>query len=323
MKKIGIIMGGYSNESKISLKSGEVVFNNIDIIKYKPYKIYLFKDKWYVLYKNKEYIINKENFSFKKRNKIINFDIIFNIIHGNPGENGIIQAYFELINQPYTGSDFYTSSLTFNKKNCSNVLKEIGIYIPKSFLLKKKENNINYILNNIEFPCIVKPNKSGSSLGISKVEKKEDILSSIDKAFNEDDEILIENFLYGIEISVTVFNYRGLIKILPITEIISYNNFFDYEAKYLGKSKEITPARITKELEKKILNISINIYKYLNIKGLSRIEFIIVNNIPYFLEINTIPGITNESILPKQAIISNISLKEIINDIIKSVKINT
>lgn len=311
-------MGGFGKEAKISLQSGNTVFNNMDLTKYKPYKIFLFKNDLFVIdNKNIKYIINKNDFSFKKKNQIIKFDIIFNIIHGSPGENGILQAYFDLIRQKYTGCGFNTSVLTFNKKYCIEILKPLGIKSAKSFLLKKHDYiDINKISENITFPCIIKPNKSGSSLGISKVENKNFLKNAIKIAFDEDNEIIIEKFLNGIEISVTILKYQGKIKILPITEIISYNNFFDYEAKYCGKSKEITPARLSNDVLQQIYYISKKIYIYLNIKGLSRIEYIIINNIPYFLEINTIPGLTTKSILPQQAAKANISLKNIITDII-------
>lgn len=317
---IAIIMGGYGNESNISLESGEFIINNIDYKKFNPYRVVILNNKWVYIDDNGiEYNINRHDFSFKKQNKNINFDVVFNIIHGNPGENGCIQAYFELLNIPYTGSNFYTSALTFNKNYCLNLLKRFGIKTAPSFFLDiKKGINIDLILKKVGIPCIVKPNKSGSSIGITKVTEKEKLIFAIEKAYSEDTEIIIEKFLYGTELSVGVLEYKNKINILPITEIISNSDFFDYEAKYLGKAEEITPARISSKIEKKISSLSEKIFSLLGINGLSRSEYIIVNDIPYFLEINTIPGFTKESIFPKQVNLANISLTDIISDMIQN-----
>lgn len=316
---IAIIMGGYGNESNISLQSGEFILNHIDYKKYNPYKIFLLKNKWVHIDNNgNEYNINRHDFSLKKEKKNIKFDVVFNIIHGDPGENGCIQAYFELLNIPYTGSNFYTSALTFNKNYCLNILKTFGIKTaPSFFISKKKEINIDIILKKVGIPCIVKPNRSGSSIGITKVTEKEKLLFAIKKASYEDTEIIIEKFLYGIELSVGVLEYKNMIKVLPITEIISNNDFFNYEAKYFGQAKEITPARISNKIEKKVSILSKKIFLLLGINGFSRSEYIIVNDIPYLLEINTIPGFTKESIFPKQLNIANLSLTNIISDMIQ------
>lgn len=316
---IAIIMGGYGNEYNISLKSGEFIFKNIDYKKYNPYKIFILKNKWvYIDDNGNEYNINKHDFSIKKQNKKIKFDVVFNIIHGHPGENGCIQAYFELLNIPYTGSNFYTSALTFNKNYCIQILKRFGIKTAPSFFLDiKKGINIERILKQVGIPCIVKPNRSGSSIGITKVIEKDKLIFAIEKASYEDTEILIEKFLSGTELSVGVLEYKKKIKVLPITEIISNSDFFDYEAKYFGKGKEITPADISSKIEKKIYKLSKKIFILLGINGLARSEYIIVNDIPYFLEINTIPGFTKESIFPKQINMANISLTNIINDMIQ------
>ena len=319
MKNIGILMGGYSSEYEISLASGNVVY---DILKknkkFNFYKIIISVDKWYhVDVDNSIYEIDKKNFTIIKNNKIINFDLIFNTIHGIPGENGEIQRYFDNLKIPQTSSKSDVARLTFNKNDCKNKLKKIKIISPKSLLLNiKDEINIENILNKIKMPFFIKPNKGGSSYGISRIDKRKNIIKGIKKCFKEDNEALIEEEIIGREISVGVVNYKNKIIALPPTEIKSYNTFFDYEAKYKGESDEITPAKITKDEEIIIKKKSIKIYKFLKLNGFSRSDFILKNNIFYFLEINTNPGLTKESILPQQARAANINLYDLFNSVL-------
>lgn len=311
-------MGGYSSEYKISLTSGSVVYNNLDKTKYNAFPIHIFKEKWFCLLDNVEYLIDKNDFSVTINHTKINFDVVFNAIHGTPGEDGLMQAYFELLEIPQTSCNYYQAALTFNKRDLLSVLKPYGIKTANSFYLNLgDEINVEAILAKVGLPCFVKPNKSGSSFGISKVKTREDFLPAIEIAYKEDNEIIIESFLDGIEVSVGVINYKGETKVLPITEIVSENDFFDYEAKYLGKSKEITPARISDELKQKIENVSKKAYEILKMKGFSRSEFIIVNDEPYMLEMNTVPGLTGESILPQQANEAGISLPELFENAIE------
>jgi len=319
MKNVAIIMGGYSSEYKISLTSGNVVFNNINRTKFNPYRIHIFKEKWvYVDENDTEFPIDKNDFSVVINGTKVNFDVVFNAIHGTPGEDGLMQAYFELLHIPQTSCDYYQAALTFNKRDMLSVLKPYGIKTAESYYLNLgDEINVETILAKVGLPCFVKPNKSGSSFGISKVKTAVEFLPAIENAYKEDDEIIIESFLDGTEVSVGVINYKGEIKVLPITEIVSENDFFDYEAKYLGKSKEITPARISDELKVKIETVSKRAYEVLKMKGFSRSEFIIVNNEPFMLEMNTIPGLTTESILPQQAREAGISLPELFENAIE------
>ena len=319
MKNVAIIMGGYSSEYKISLTSGNVVFNNINRSKFNPYRIHIFKEKWvYVDENDTEFPIDKNDFSVTVNGTKINFDVVFNAIHGTPGEDGLMQAYFELLNIPQTSCDYYQAALTFNKRDMLSVLKPYGIKTAESYYLNLGDKiNVDTILAKVGLPCFVKPNKSGSSFGISKVKTETEFLPAIENAYKEDDEIIIESFLDGTEVSVGVINYRGTITVLPITEIVSENDFFDYEAKYLGKSKEITPARISEELKVKIETVAKRAYEVLKMKGFSRSEFIIVNNEPHMLEMNTIPGLTTESILPQQAREAGISLPELFENAIE------
>jgi len=317
-KNIAIVMGGYSSEAEISLKSGDVVYNSLDANKYALYKVYIFKDRWFVKLDTQEYKINKDDFSFVKKDIKVNFDCVFNAIHGNPGENGALVAYFDLLGIKHTSAPFYQMSLTFNKRDTLSVIKEYGIQTANSYYMHQRDkiNTVN-IIEKVGLPCFVKPNRSGSSFGISKVYKEENLEDAILKACKEDEEILIESFLDGKEVSVGVIEYQGKIEVLPITEIVSENDFFDYEAKYRGKSKEITPARISEVEKKKVINTARKVYRVLNMSGFSRSEFILVNGEPYFLEINTVPGMTEESLLPQQAKEASISLTDLFDNAIQ------
>lgn len=319
MKNVAIVMGGYSSEYKISLTSGNVVFNQLDKSKYNLFRIHILPEKWvYVDENDNEFPINKHDFSIILDGNKITFDVVFNAIHGTPGEDGLLQAYFQLLGIPQSSCDYYQAALTFNKRDLLSVLKPYGIKTATSFYLNLGDTiNSEEIINKVGLPCFVKPNKSGSSFGISKVKTLEELLPAIENAYKEDNEIIIESFLDGTEVSVGVINFKGEIKVLPITEIVSENDFFDYEAKYLGKSKEITPARISEELKVKIETVAKRAYEVLKMKGFSRSEFIIVNNEPHMLEMNTIPGLTTESILPQQAREAGISLLELFENAIE------
>lgn len=319
-KNIAIIMGGYSNEYEISLKSGTVVYDALDKEKYNCYKIHVFKDKWvYIDENDNEYSIDKNDFSVTINSIKITFDCVFNAIHGSPGEDGFMQAYFQLLNIPHTSCGMYQAALTFNKRDCLSVLKTYGIKTAESYHLNL--GNAIYedgIITKVGLPCFVKANKAGSSFGITKVYKKEQLKVAISFAFKEDDEIIIEEFLDGTEISVGVITYKGKTKVLPITEIVSNNDFFDYKAKYLGESQEITPARISEEMANKVTKVAKQVYEILKLKGFSRSEYIFKNEEPHLLEVNTVPGFTKGSILPQQALAAGISLTELFGNAIES-----
>ena len=319
MKNIAIVMGGYSSEYKISLTSGNVVYDFLDETKYIGFRIHILKEKWvYVDRNDNEFPIDKSDFSVTISNQKTVFDCVFNAIHGSPGEDGLLQAYFELLQIPQTSCDYYQAALTFNKRDLLSVLKPYGIESAISFYLNKGEPfDTAQIVKKVGLPCFVKPNKSGSSFGISKVKTETELPQAIEVAYKEDSEIIIESFLDGTEVSVGVFNYRGEVTVLPITEIVSENDFFDYEAKYMGKSQEITPARISDEMTQKIGAIAKRIYEILKMKGFSRSEFIIVDNEPFMLEMNTIPGLTTESLIPQQARVAGISLKDLFTNAIE------
>ena len=318
-KNIAIIMGGYSSEYQISLKSGNVVFNTLNPEKYNAYCIHIFKDKWvYVDTDNTEFPIDKNDFSVTVNGEKITFDCVFNAIHGSPGEDGFMQGYFKLLNIPHTSCDMYQASVTFNKRDCLSILKPYGIKTAESFFLNLGDTiNEDAIIEKVGLPCFVKANKAGSSFGVTKAYKKEDLQKAIATAFKEDDEIIIESFLDGIEVSVGVITFKGETKVLPITEIVSENDFFDYEAKYLGKSQEITPARLSKDQETKVTVVAKKVYEVLKMKGFSRSEYIFKNGEPHLLEVNTVPGLTQASILPQQAAAAGISLSELFDNAIE------
>jgi D-alanine-D-alanine ligase len=318
-KNIAIIMGGYSSEYQISLKSGNVVFETLDASKYNAYRIHIFKDKWvYIDGNDTEFPIDKNDFSTTVNNSKIRFDCVFNAIHGSPGEDGLMQGYFKLIQMPHTSCDMYQAGITFNKRDCLSVLKPYGIKTAESYFVNLGDAiNEDAIVAKVGLPCFVKANKAGSSFGVTKVHKKEDIKNAIEVAFKEDDEIIIESFLEGTEVSVGVISFKGETKVLPITEIISENDFFDYEAKYLGKSQEITPARLTKDQETEVTAMAKKVYEVLKLKGFSRSEYIFKNGEPHLLEVNTVPGLTKASILPQQAAVAGISLSELFENAIE------
>ena len=320
-KHIAVAMGGYSSEFEISINSGGVVCNALDKNKYEVYPIHILEEGWYFVAENgTKHPVNKADFSFYNGTETIRPDAIFNTIHGTPGEDGYLQAYWELLGIPHTSTDYYSAALSFNKRDCLSVLKNFGVRAANSYYVNQgSEINVEEIVMKTGLPCFVKPNRSGSSFGISKVSKMEAIMPAIEKAFTEDSEIIIETALVGVEVSVGVYNNGEEIIALPVTEIVSENEFFDYEAKYLGKSQEITPARISEEETEMVKKEAVRIYKLLNMKGITRSEFIIEKGKPYFLEINTNPGLSTESIIPKQAREAGMTLSEFFDILIQNV----
>ena len=318
-KNIAIIMGGFSSEYDISIKSGNVVYEYLDREDYNAYRVVISRDRWHMIDEaGDEYPINRHDFSVDMDGRKIEFDCVFNAIHGSPGEDGIMQAYFELIGIPQTSCGPYQAALTFNKRDFLSAMKPYGIKSAASYYLDKGDPvEVDSIVKQVGLPCFVKPNKSGSSYGMSKVHSKDALPEAIEKALLEDDEIIIEAFLDGTEVSVGVIRYRGKTKVLPITEIVSENDFFDYEAKYEGKSEEITPARISDEQASRVAQAVKKAYEVLKMRGYSRSEFIFVQDEPYMLEMNVTPGLTAESILPQQAREAGIELPELFGSAIE------
>ncbi|MGB5236439.1 MAG: D-alanine--D-alanine ligase [Flavobacteriaceae bacterium] len=318
-KNIAIIMGGFSSEFDISMKSGNVVYQHLNKTKYNAYRIVITRDAWYMIDDDDHcYPVNRHDFTIATDAGKLQFDCVFNAIHGTPGEDGLMQSYFELIGLPQTSCGAYQAALTFNKKDFLSVMNANGIKsAPSVYLNHGQVFDVDLVVEEVGLPCFVKPNKSGSSFGMSKVYKKEELHKALKIAFEEDDEIIIESFLDGTEVSVGVIRYQGKTKVLPITEIVSDNDFFDYEAKYLGKSEEITPARISEAQAQDVSDVVQKAYEILKMKGYTRSEFIFVDDIPYMLEMNTTPGLTPESILPQQANTAGIDLSELFGSAIE------
>jgi D-alanine-D-alanine ligase len=315
---IAVVMGGYSDESVISLRSGQLILTHLNKDKYQVFEVHILNEGWYVKVEDQKLPINRANFSFEHNGNSVKFDVAVNTIHGTPGEDGHLQSYWELIDLPYTGCGFYQSALTFSKRDTLSVLGKFDI--PKAnsvYVTKGQEIDGEKIAKTLGFPFFVKPNQSGSSLGVSMVKELSELDKALAFAFAEDKDILIESQLKGVEISVGVMKLNGNTKVLGITEIVSGNDFFDYEAKYLGKSEEITPARLSKEVSELVEQSAAKIYEALGMQGFSRIDFIVMNDIPHFIEINTNPGLSPQSIFPQQAAYANLNFSDLLENEIK------
>lgn len=311
---VAVVMGGYSDESVISIRSGQLILNNLDRSKYNPFEVHILPEGWHVLLDGTKYPINKGDFSFEKDGSKMTFDVAVNTIHGTPGEDGHMQSYWELLNLPYTGCGFYQSALTFNKRDTLSVLSKFNIPKAKSIYLSKGDViTATQIVETLGIPFMVKPNQSGSSLGVSKVNDLSEFEKAVEFAFAEDSDILIEEYIKGTEVSVGVLNLNGKTTVLGLTEIVSHNDFFDYEAKYQGKSDEITPARIDAETENKVRETAAKAYEALGMSGFSRTDFIIRDGKPHFIEINTNPGLSPQSIFPQQAQHAGIPMSELLD----------
>lgn len=319
-KNIAIAMGGFSSEYGISINSGNMVYKHLDRELYQPYRVHIMPREWFLLADDDTpYPINKNDFTVRFGDRTISFDCVFNTIHGTPGENGLLQAYLELVGIPQTSCGYYQAALTFNKRDLISVLKAYEIKAATNYFLNREDPvDTRAIIDRVGLPCFVKANRAGSSFGISKVKKEEELIPATKTAFKEDNEVIIESFLDGTEVSVGVITWQGKVKALPVTEIISENEFFDYEAKYLGKSQEITPARISEEKTRQVQDIAMMIYKKLKMSGFTRSEFIFHKGIPHFIEMNTTPGLSQASILPQQAEKAGISLTELYGSAIEA-----
>ncbi len=318
-KIIAVVCGGYSGESVVSMRSAAMVMNNIDRTKYTPYQVVITLDRWVVLHDGAEIPVDRNGFSFAISGVKINFDGVFMIIHGTPGENGIMQGYFELLGIPTTTGNTLNMSLTFNKKTTTRVLSTMGFTTARSIELKALEPySASFITQNVGLPCFVKPNCGGSSIGTSRVNQVEDLHLAIDKAFHEDSHVIIEEFISGIEVTCGVIVNKGKVMALPVTEIVSQKEFFDYEAKYQGKSEEITPARLDDKIYLRVQQYSEDIYRRLDCRGMIRVDYIIRGEDIYVIEVNTTPGFSEASIIPQQAASIGMSKTELISAVIES-----
>ena len=313
-KNIALVTGGFSGEAVISYKSAVTIDKNLDRELFNVFKIDINPQGWfYELTDRRKVEIDKNDFSLQLDNQKIKFDAVFIGIHGTPGEDGKLQGYFDTLKIPYTSCDAATSAITFNKRYTVAVAKMAGIAVANSIhLFKHSPVPISQILDQLQLPVFVKPNNGGSSIGMSKVNNASDLAPAITRAFQEDDQVLVEEMIAGREFTIGVFKTRGNIIPLPLTEVISKKDFFDYEAKYEGASTEITPAQVEEVVMDKIREAAQKIYSVFNCRGIVRIDFIYNQETgrPFMLEINTIPGQSEASIVPLQVKAMGWSLKE-------------
>ena len=319
MRTIAIAAGGDSSEFEVSMKSANEV-SKVLSSRYIIYIIMIRGTNWYWEdQKGRYHNIDKNDFSLVTDEYRIRFDAVFIAIHGTPGENGLLQGYFDMMGIPYTSCGAFCSTLAFNKQACKLFLKEYKIPMADAILIRNGDKiDPAGIIKQTGLPCFVKPNDSGSSFGVTKVKKKEELLSAIETAFKESNEVMIEAFMDGREVACGVVKTRNKTIVLPVTEIISKNEFFDYEAKYTpGKSDEVTPADMPLVVTDDIQRLSSLVYDLLGCKGIVRVDFIIIGQKPYFLEINTVPGMTEESLVPKQAAAVGIALEDIYSMVVE------
>ncbi len=296
-------MGGDSGEYEVSIASSSQVKNNLDPEKYEVYPVLIHNGRWnYTSLNGTQVPFDRNDHCLRIENETIKFDCAFIAIHGTPGEDGKLQGYLDIAGIPYTTCDVTTSALTFNKYFSNDLAKQYGVKIATTIFLRKNEPwNAESLVAEVGLPCFIKPNKSGSSVGVSKVYELAGIEGAINKAFAEDDEVLVQQFIKGREMACGVFSINGMVQVLPVTEIISKNDFFDYHAKYTdGVADEITPAHITEDESNKCQKITDYLYRKFNCKGLVRFDYFLVDNDWWFLEVNTVPGFSAESIVPKQ-----------------------
>jgi len=320
IKNIAIAAGGDSSEYEISMESAKQVEISLDPTRYHTRIVEIRKTGWFVHENNgTRYPVNRHDFSYQKNGQATKFDAVFNAIHGTPGENGILQAYFQLLGIPITGCDSFCSSLTFNKFTCNSVLRDAGIPVAKSVLLNRSgKKPIETIESIIGYPCFVKPNNGGSSCGIYKVEKKDELLPALEGAFKEDSQIIVEQFISGREITCGIARIKGKLHVLPITEVISKNEFFDYQAKYNTEyADEITPANIPVRIAEECRNLTQKIYDLLQCKGVVRMDYIFSGSDMWFLEVNTVPGMSDKSIVPQQIRAYGMSTNTFFEDILR------
>ena len=319
-KNIAIVAGGDSGEYEISVKSGEQLLKQIDKTLYNPILIYVKGTNWRAIFNNNKIPVDKNNFSVTVNNEKIKFECVLIGIHGTPGEDGRLQSYFEMMNVPFTTCGVLSSALTFNKFACKEYLSKYGIHTAKAILIREKDSiDALKIADYLGLPCFIKPNNGGSSCGVSKITSVDEIVPAIEEALEHDDEVIIEEFIEGTEITCGVMKNDEKSIIFPIAEIVSKNDFFDYEAKYTsGMSEEIIPARIPEDIKKACEQTSSMIYDKLFCRGVVRIDYIIRDGKLYFLEVNTVPGMTELSIIPRMIKAAGLTVTEVLTDLIET-----
>lgn len=320
-RNIAIVWGGYSSEIIVSEKSMSGVYSILDKEKYSIHKVKIVRESWTVNADGKIYPVDKNDFSFThpQKGEKIKFDFAFIIIHGTPGEDGRLQGYLDMLNIPYSTCGMMASSLTMNKFVCNNFLKNFGIRVADSLYLNKDTRcSIDDIAAKLGFPMFVKPNTGGSSFATTKVKSIEQLQKAIDIAFGETPEVIIESFINGQEVTCGCYKIKGKEVVFPITEVVTPNEFFNYEAKYEGQVEEITPARIPDKMTNEIQRLTRRIYDMVGAKGIIRVDFIISDNIPYLLEVNTVPGMTQTSFIPQQVAAAGLNITDVLTEIIEN-----
>lgn len=318
-RKIAIIAGGDSSEHAVSMKSAEGIRSFIDANKYDIYLVELSKEKWEAVLPEGNTPVDKNDFSFVANGERIRPDFAYITIHGTPGENGILQGYFELIGMPYSTCDVLVSALTFSKFHLNQYLKSLGLKVAESLVVNRRQSiSEQDIIETIGLPCFIKPNASGSSFGVTKVKTAEEIRPALETAFAESDDVMVEAFMDGTEIANGCYKVKGKEVVLPITEVVSKNEFFDFNAKYNGEVTEITPARLSEEVTARVQKLTSLIYDILKCKGIIRVDYIITaGDVINMLEVNTTPGMTATSFIPQQVRAAGLDIKEVMTDIIE------
>ncbi len=317
MKQVGIICGGFSSEYEISVKSATTIRDNFPD-GYAVYLVHMSKNGWQIEVDGQLHDFDSVNFQATVDGKTIKIDLAIVYIHGNPGENGKVQAYLEMIDIPYVNSGPLASELSFDKWFCNQFLKGFGIKVADSIYLRSKNEQVDEaaIVKQLGLPIFVKPCDSGSSYGIARVDKQEDLTPAIDAAFNEGRTVVLEAFLKGTEVTCAVYRSENGLVALPLTEIVSKNAFFDFEAKYNGLSDEITPARISDELTLKIQEVSKEIYDLMQLRSIARVDFMLVDDVPYVIEVNTTPGFSAASLVPQMIAVTGKTISEFWSEIL-------
>lgn len=324
-KRIAIVAGGDSSEYAVSLRSAQGIWSFLNHDKYETSIIVLKGTDWkMVQYDGNEYDfsktwqIDRNDFSVVKDGEKICFDFAYIIIHGTPGENGILQGYFDLINMPYSCCGVLAAALTCNKYFCNKYLSTLGIPIAKSILLRKGESvETEEAIRQLGLPVFVKPNEGGSSFATFKVKNGEELQPAISAAFGEaTEQVIIESFMKGTEITCGCYTSRDGLRALPVTEVVPKVEFFDYDAKYNGAVEEITPARISTEMTKQVQETTQRIYRYIGAKGIIRVDYIIIDGIPHLLEVNTTPGMTATSFIPQEVRAAGLDISNVMDDVI-------
>lgn len=310
---VALISGGYSKEDVVSFNSAKEIAKSIDKSRFNVYQVLINREKWvYIDQHTAEFPIDKNNFTVIVNEKVLTFDLAFITIHGTPGEDGRLQGYFDMIGMPYTTCDAFTSALTFNKVATKRYLQMLGVHTaPYVFLKKGNDYDTGQIVEDLGLPLFVKPNAGGSSFGITKVKAFSQLNDAILLAFEEDQEVLIESYIDGTEVTCGLIKTNEKDLLLPATEIVSKNEFFDYDAKYNGEADEITPARISKTEMNAVQQLSSQIYDWLSCHGIVRIDYLMKDDKLYLIEVNTVPGMSAASIVPQQAEAYGISTTEL------------